>query len=241
MPNAPERGAKSSANGTSPRSRSARPNGGEVPEGSGGTRELLLAAARRVLLEDGLPAVTTRRVANAAKVNQALVHYHFGSIENLLLEVLDTVAHDTRRAERIFYGQGDLRAKWRTFMDDLLTREVPDGTTKIWAETVVMVSSKPETRERYVERIAAPTHERLFEVVRSGLPEDTPEEDLEGLAALILAVRKVISLDSLVGWDRGHEALLRLVDEIIAQRVADEDPTSTDGTSNDWPQERATR
>lgn len=194
----------------------------------------MLAAARKVLIEDGLPAVTTRRVASEANVNQALVHYHFGSIENLLLDVLDTVALDARRADRIFYGAGDLQAKWRTLMSDLIGHEVADGTTKLWAETVVMVSSKPETRKRYVDTIATSTHERLLEVVRSGLPEDSTDEEIEGLTALILAVRKAISLDSLVGWDRGQDALLRLVDGIIAERIgADTDEATR--SSDAWP------
>jgi AcrR family transcriptional regulator len=207
---------------------------------NGGTRERLLAAARKVLIEDGLTAVTTRRVATEANVNQALVHYHFGSIENLLLDVLDTVAHDTRRAERIFYGSGDLRAKWRTFMGDLVGHEVADGTTKLWAETVVMVSSKPETRERYVDTIASPTHERLLEVVRAGLPEGSTDEEIEGLTALILAVRKAISLDSLVGWNRGQDELLRLVDNLIAERIAPpgEEPSESDDA---WPGRRTGR
>src|SRR5437870_5346955 len=118
MPRARKSSGTTSGNGAPTKARGRKVAGDEERESSVGTRELLLAAARKVLLEDGLPAVTTRRVANAANVNQALVHYHFGSIGNLLLDVLDTVALDTRRAERIFYGPGDLRAKWRTLMDD---------------------------------------------------------------------------------------------------------------------------
>ena len=209
-------------------------------QASGGTRALLLAAARKVLIEDGLRAVTTRRVASEANVNQALVHYHFGSIENLLLDVLDTVAHDTRRAERIFYGSGDLRAKWRTLMSDLVNHEVANGTTKLWAETVVMVASKPEDRQRYVDTIASWTHERLLEVVRSGLPDGASDEEIEGLTALILAVRKAISLDSLVGWHRGQDALLRMVDEIIGERIAST-TDKAESPSDDWPSRRTRR
>jgi AcrR family transcriptional regulator len=240
MPSARKSSGTASGNGAPAKARKPKVAVDDAPESAGGTRELLLAAARKVLLEDGLPAVTTRRVATAANVNQALVHYHFGSIENLLLDVLDTVALDARRADRIFYGSGDLRAKWRTLMDDLLRHEIPDGTTKIWAETVVMVSSKEDTRQRYVDTIAKSTHERLLEVVRSGLPAGTPEEEIEGLTALILAVRKAISLDSLVGWDRGQEALLRLVDGIIAERV-DSASGRKARAKDSWPARRVGR
>jgi AcrR family transcriptional regulator len=199
-----------------------------------GTRDAILAAARQVLLDDGLTGVTTRRVANVAGVNQALVHYHFGSIENLLLDVLETVVADTRRSERIFYSSGDLLSKWRKFTDELLEVEVPNGTTKIWLESVVMASSTQESRDRYVDAIATSTHERLLEVVRSGLPEDTPPSEVEGLTALIMSVRKSISVDALVGWNRGHVEMLKLVDSIIADRMQAGTP-GTNNSASDWP------
>jgi AcrR family transcriptional regulator len=202
---------------------------------SPGTRDSILAAARKVLLVDGLAGISTRRVASVAGVNQALVHYHFGSIENLLLDVLDTVAIDTRRSERIFYGSGDLLSKWRTFMHELIADDVPNGTTKIWLETVAMVGSKPESRDRYLETIAAPTHERLYEVVRSGLPSDAEPSEIEGITALIMAVRKSISVDALIGWNRGHLELLQLVDSLISQRIGPRSNHDPDEPADQWP------
>jgi AcrR family transcriptional regulator len=50
------------------------------------TRARLLEAAASLIAERGWGAVTTRAVADRAGVNQALVHYHFGSMEHLLRE-----------------------------------------------------------------------------------------------------------------------------------------------------------
>ena len=50
------------------------------------TRARLLAAAASLIVELGWGSVTTRAVADRAGVNQALVHYHFGSMANLLRE-----------------------------------------------------------------------------------------------------------------------------------------------------------
>ncbi|MEX1345185.1 MAG: TetR/AcrR family transcriptional regulator [Candidatus Limnocylindrales bacterium] len=57
-------------------------------KGSGGepTRRRLLTASAELVVERGWGAVTTRAVAKRAGVNQALVHYHFGSIETLRRE-----------------------------------------------------------------------------------------------------------------------------------------------------------
>jgi AcrR family transcriptional regulator len=50
------------------------------------TRRALLAAARRQIAEHGFAGTTTRDVAAAAGVNQALVYRYFGSKEKLLAE-----------------------------------------------------------------------------------------------------------------------------------------------------------
>lgn len=50
------------------------------------TRRALLAAARRQIAEHGFTGTTTRDVAAAAGVNQALVYRYFGSREKLLAE-----------------------------------------------------------------------------------------------------------------------------------------------------------
>jgi AcrR family transcriptional regulator len=47
------------------------------------TRERLLDAAVEVIAERGWAAATTRVVADRAGVNNALVHYHFGSVDEL--------------------------------------------------------------------------------------------------------------------------------------------------------------
>ena len=60
----------------------SRPASGDV------TRARLLSAAASLIAERGWSAVTTRAVAERAGVNQALVHYHFGSIDNLRREAV---------------------------------------------------------------------------------------------------------------------------------------------------------
>lgn len=49
-----------------------------------GTRERLLEGALAVLSEQGIAKTSARTVAAAAGVNQALVFYHFGSVDGLL-------------------------------------------------------------------------------------------------------------------------------------------------------------
>lgn len=58
------------------------------------TRQRLLAAARKVLLEEGLEAASVRSVTTVARANVAAIHYHFGSKDGLIREVVVAAARD---------------------------------------------------------------------------------------------------------------------------------------------------
>jgi AcrR family transcriptional regulator len=53
------------------------------------TRDRLVATATEVLAPQGFAAATARAIGEAAGCNQALVFYHFGSLNHLLLAALD--------------------------------------------------------------------------------------------------------------------------------------------------------
>ena len=79
------------------------------------TAEAFLDAAERLLVEVGHAGVSTRRLAAKAGANQGLVHYYFGSIDELFVQVLE------RFTERLVARQREMYAadlpfieKWRT-------------------------------------------------------------------------------------------------------------------------------
>lgn len=51
------------------------------------SRTRLLAAAERLIIDEGLKALTIRRVAAATGLNSALITYYFGSVEGLMREL----------------------------------------------------------------------------------------------------------------------------------------------------------
>src|SRR5713226_9411157 len=55
----------------------------------GGTREQLIEAALATLKEEGYAGASSRAIARRGGFNQALVFYHFGSVDKLLLAALD--------------------------------------------------------------------------------------------------------------------------------------------------------
>ncbi len=60
-------------------------------------RDRIFAAARREFAGHGLSGARIGSIARAARVNPALVHYHFGSKEELYLQVLRQIFGDIER------------------------------------------------------------------------------------------------------------------------------------------------
>ena len=52
------------------------------------TRSKLLDAAEHIMLDEGYAAVTSRRVEKQAGISSQLVHYHFGSMDGLFIELI---------------------------------------------------------------------------------------------------------------------------------------------------------
>ncbi|MER6943944.1 TetR/AcrR family transcriptional regulator [Nonomuraea sp. NPDC000554] len=74
------------------------------------TRSKLLDAALRTLGTQGIAGVSARSIASAAGVNQALVFYHFGSVDQLLSEACEQGARQRVAAYRErFASVGTLR------------------------------------------------------------------------------------------------------------------------------------
>src|SRR3982751_2926344 len=76
-----------------------------MPKDPADTRARLVAAALKSLQEEGFAGTTARSIATRADVNQALVFYHFGGVDGLLLAALDASA-----AERLGRYRRELAA-----------------------------------------------------------------------------------------------------------------------------------
>jgi AcrR family transcriptional regulator len=101
------------------------------------TRERVLAAARDVLLERGFAQTSTRAVAERAEVRLSLVHYHFGSKQRLLVEVLERENEQLLERQRELYATpGSLARKWRMaceFLDEDLRSGYVRVLWELWA------------------------------------------------------------------------------------------------------------
>jgi AcrR family transcriptional regulator len=85
------------------------------PDNRNMTEQAFLDAAERLLVEVGYANITTRRLAEEAGANLGLVHYYFGSMEQLFVRVLERFTDRLRTATRM-YAEQTVHRKWRAAM-----------------------------------------------------------------------------------------------------------------------------
>jgi AcrR family transcriptional regulator len=176
--------------------------------------DALLDAAERLLVDIGYAGITTRRLAEEAGVNHGLVHYYFGSNENLLVHALE------RFTERLITRQRDLYAadvpfieKWRTAMRYLVSE---DATyEKIWLELQALAWNNLELRERLV-RVNAEWRAVLTAAFGQARRELSLEMPTEALVALVMTFNVGVIVERLGGIDTGHQALLDWIDRWLS-------------------------
>jgi AcrR family transcriptional regulator len=176
--------------------------------------EALLDAAERLLVEVGYQGVTTRRLAEEAGVNHGLVHYYFGSNENLLVRALE------RFTERLIERQRELYAadvpfieKWRTAMRYLVSEDVT--YEKVWLELQAMAWNHPDLRER-LARVNGEWRAVLKEAFASPHQELGIGMPLDALVSLVMTFNLGIMVERLGGIDTGHQELLDWIDRWLS-------------------------
>jgi AcrR family transcriptional regulator len=174
----------------------------------------LLDAAERLLVEVGHAGITTRRLAEEAGVNHGLVHYYFGSIENLLVRVLE------RFTERLISRQRELYAsdlpfidKWRTAMRYLMSDDVT--YEKVWVELQALAWNRPELREA-VARVNGEWRAVLMEALAEPRERYGIEMPLDALVSLVMTFNEGIILERLLGIETGQRELLDWIERWLA-------------------------
>jgi AcrR family transcriptional regulator len=179
------------------------------------SEQALLDAAERLLVEVGAAGVTTRRVAEEAGSNHGLVHYYFGSIEQLLVRVLERFTERLIERQRQMYGADvPFLERWRTAMR-YLDEDRP--YQKIWFELQSLCWNRPELRERLVQ-VHGEWRQVLMEAfapVRERLGIEMP---LDALVTLVYTFNEGIMLERLCGIETGHHELLEWIERWLQQR-----------------------
>jgi len=178
--------------------------------------EALLDAAERLLVDVGYARVTTRRLAEEAGVNHGLVHYYFGSIENVLVRTLERFTERlTQRQREMYAADIPFIEKWRTAMRYLVEEDV--RYEKVWLELQALAWNRPEMRERLapVDAEWRAVLTDAFAMPREELGIDMP---LDALVSLVVTFNFGIMVEHLSGITTGHAELLDWIDQFLEER-----------------------
>jgi AcrR family transcriptional regulator len=172
--------------------------------------EALLDAAERLLVEVGYAKITTRRLAEEAGVNHGLVHYYFGSNENLLIRALERFTERLIDRQRALYAaEMPFVEKWRTAMRYLVSEDIT--YEKIWLELQSLAWNDEGVRER-LKLVNAEWREVLTEAFREPHRELGIRMPLEALVSLVITFNVGIMVERLGGIETGHAELLEWID-----------------------------
>ena len=171
--------------------------------------DAFLDAAERLLVSDGYAGITTRKLAAEASLNHGLVHYYFGSMENLLLRVLERFTERMIARQRAMYAADrPFVEKWRTAMRYL---DADREYQKVWWELQALAWNRPELREP-----VAHVNDEWRAVLTEAFAE--PRErygigmPLDALVSLVITFNEGMILERLSGIRTGHDELLGWID-----------------------------
>jgi len=181
----------------------------------GETEDRFLDAAERLLADTGHAGITTRRLAEEAAANHGLVHYYFGSIENLFVRVLERFTDRLIERQRLLYSSdAPFIERWRTAMRYL---DADRDYQRIWYELQALAWSRPELRGR-----VAKVDDAWRTVLREALGEPLERYELpiplDALVALVVTFNEGMILERLSGIDTGHAELLEWIDAWLTEK-----------------------
>ena len=111
------------------------------------TRDRILDAAKRSLLERGFSGLSTRSIAEAAGVPLSQIHYHFGSKQDLVLAVLDE--ENRRLLARQAWMFGEELPIWKRWEQacDFLEADLDSGYVRVLQEMTAVGWSNEQVAE----------------------------------------------------------------------------------------------
>jgi AcrR family transcriptional regulator len=184
--------------------------------------EAFLDAAERLLIREGAAGISTRQLATEAGQNHGLVHYYFGSVDELLLQTLERFTGRILDRQRAMYAaDAPFAEKWRTAMG-YIDEDLAAGYPKVWAELEALAWNHLEMRAR-LNRVNEDWRTLLRDALTAAIEEygfDDSRFSAEALAALVMQFQKGLLNERLLGFDRGHVELLAAIESWLASLEA---------------------
>jgi AcrR family transcriptional regulator len=186
----------------------------------------LMDAAERLLYDVGYAGVTTRAVAEEAGVRHGLVHYYFGSMDELLTQTLERFVDQLAEALEALYEDPGLSFadKWRLgsrFWVDEPASRFPKILLELLAMGWNMRSLQPRLTQVHARFRAI--FERHFGQALRDYGLDETEFPLKVIVAAVTSFQLGLIVEGLSDVHEGHQELLdwiqRWIDGLEENRI----------------------
>jgi len=164
------------------------------------TRRQIVDAALATLKSEGFAGATSRAIARAGGFNQALIFYHFGTLEGLLLAALDRTSEERLERYRQVVGDATSVEELLAAVARLYGEDREQGHVTVVAQMVAGSVARPELARAMVERME-PWIELSEAAIEKGfgwlgLPELVPRRELAyAFVTFYLGVNLMTHLD----------------------------------------------
>ncbi|MGI8983076.1 MAG: TetR/AcrR family transcriptional regulator [Acidimicrobiales bacterium] len=147
-----------------------------------GTRSRIVEAAVQTIKERGFAATSARAIAATGGFNQALVFYHFGSVNDLLIAALDHTSELRMARYRAAIDSVSTLPELLAVASEAYREDLAGGHIQVLAEMIAGASAMPELGPAIAERLqpwVAFTEEAVIRVMAgSSIGPLVPSRDL---------------------------------------------------------------
>ncbi|SCE88608.1 regulatory protein, tetR family [Micromonospora viridifaciens] len=179
-----------------------------------GTRQKLIDGALAAIRVHGIAGVSARTVAAAAGVNQALVFYHFGTVDDLLAEACRSATEARVAAYRDRFAEVRSLRELLDLGRALHEQERVQGNVAVLAQLLAGAQTDPRLAESTAAALGLWTAE--IEAVLRRLLHDSPAAPVADPAGLARAISAAfVGLELFEGVDAtGARAALDALDRL---------------------------
>jgi AcrR family transcriptional regulator len=196
---------------TDPDRASGSPEREPTAGGLAGTKLEIVHAALETLKTVGFQGASAREIARTGSFNQALIFYHFGSVRNLLLAVLDLVSARRMDAYRPAFSRASTIPELASLAREIYTADLEQGYVTVLGELVAGGVADRELGREVVARIQ-PWIEMVEHKLRELLAGSILEAAIPARDVAFAIVALYLGIDMLSHLEESHVAAESLLD-----------------------------
>jgi AcrR family transcriptional regulator len=179
------------------------------------TRQRIIDAALRTLTKEGFAGATSRAIARAGGFNQALIFYHFGSLDGLLLAALDRTSEERLARYREAVDNAETAGDLAEVAASIYAEDRDRGHMTVVSQMVAGSVARPELAKEVVARME-PWIELCEDALRKGLASSPAAEVVPMRDLAYAIVTFYLGLNLLTHLDEDRERTEALVTQLEA-------------------------